>query len=167
MVYIDDILITGSLDEEHLQNLRQGINRLQEKGIKLKKDKFDFMLDKVEYLEFVISSTGISLTQDKVKAIQNAKAPNNGIELQSFIGMANYLRQFIPNFGEIMSSSNKLLRTKTNWRWGFEEQQAFAKIKASITSEQVLRHCDPSAPLVLQVDASSIRVGAVNQKKEL
>ena len=161
VMYIDDILINGRSDEEHLQNLRQVLNRLQEKGIKLKKDKFDFMLDKVNYLGFVISSTGISPIQDKVKAIHKAKAPNNVADLQSFIGMTNYLRQFIPNFAEIMSPLYKLLRKNINWRWGVEKQQAFIKIKASITSEQVLRHYDPSAPLVIQVDASSIGVGAV------
>ena len=111
LVYIDDILITGRSDEEHLQNLRQVLNRLQEKGIELKKDKLDFILDKVNYLGFLISSTGLSPIQDKVKAI-------------------------------------------------VEEQQAFIKIKASITSEQVLRHYDLNAPLVLQVDASSIGVRA-------
>ena len=160
VVYIDDILITGRSDEEHLQNLRQVLNQLQEKGIKLKKNKFDFMLDKDNYLGLVISSTGISPILDKVKAIHKAKAPQNVAELQSFIGMANYLPQFIPNFAEIMSPLYKLLRKNINWRWGVEEQQAFIKIKASITSEQVLRHYDPSAPLVLQVDASSIGVRA-------
>eukprot|EP00794_Sanderia_malayensis_P001704 gene1704-1898_t len=131
------------------------------KGIKLKKDKFDFMCDKVNYLGFVISSTGISPMPDKVNTIHKAKAPNNIAELQSFIGMANYLRQFIHNFADIMLPLYKLLRNDMNWRWGVEEQQAFVKIKASITSEQVLRHYNPSAPLVLQVDASSIGVGAV------
>eukprot|EP00795_Rhopilema_esculentum_P016079 gene16079-7428_t len=108
-----------------------------------------------------LTTWGISPTQDKVKAIHKAKAPNNVAELQSFIGMANYLRQFIPNFAEIMSPLYKLLQKNINWRWGIEEQQAFDQIKTSITSEQVLRHYDPRAPLVLQVDASSIGVGAV------
>ena len=69
----------------------------------MKKEKFDFMLDKVNYLGLVISSTGISPIHDKAKAIHKGKAPNNVAELQSFIGMANYLCQFIPNFAEIMS----------------------------------------------------------------
>ena len=161
VVYIDDILITGSSDEEHLHNLRQVMNRLQLKGVKLKKDKFDFMLNEVNYLGFVISAAGISPTQDKVKAIHKAKPPTNVSELQSFIGMANYLRQFIPSFAEIMSPLYKLLRKNAIWSWGVREQKAFTKIKASITSEQVLRHYDPDAPLVLQADASSIGVGAV------
>jgi len=99
--------------------------------------------------------------QDKVKAINKAKAPNTVAELQSFIGMANYLRQIIPSFAEIISPLYKLLWKNINWRWGVEEKQAFIKIEASFTSEQVLSHYDPSAPLVLQVDASSTGVGAV------
>lgn len=74
----------------------------------MKKDKFDFMLNEVNYLGFVISSAGISPTQDKVEAIHKAKPPTNVAELQSFIGMANYLRQFIPHFAEIMSPLYKL-----------------------------------------------------------
>lgn len=161
VVYIDDILITGSSDEEHLHNLRQVLNRLQDKGIKLKEDKFDFMRNEVNYLGFVISASGISPTQEKVEAIHKAKPPSNITELQSFIGMANYLRQFISNFAEITSPLYKLLRKNVSWHWGVEEQRAFVKIKASITSEQVLRHYDPNAPLELQADASSIGVGAV------
>ena len=64
-VYIDDILITGSTDEEHLHNLRQVLDRLSEKGIKLKKDKFNFMLKEVNYLGFIISAVGISPTKQR------------------------------------------------------------------------------------------------------
>jgi len=35
------------------------------------------------------------------------------------------------------------------------------KVKATFTSEQVLRHYDPCAPLIFQADASSVGVGAV------
>ena len=149
---IDDILITGNSDEEHLQNLRQVLNRLQEKGIKLKKDKFDFMLYKVNYLGFAISSTGISPTQDNVKAIHKAKAPNNVAEFQSLIGMAKYLRQFIPNFAEIMSPLYSLLRKNINLRLGIEEQQAFDKI---LTSIYYIRAGIPSLPPESTISATS------------
>ena len=110
VVYIDDILITGSSDEKHLRNLRLVLNRLQEKGIKLKDKKFSFMLNEVNYLGLVISSSEISPTQEKGEAIRKAKPPSNVAELQSFIGMTNYLSQFIINFAEIMPPLYKLLR---------------------------------------------------------
>ena len=94
------------------------------------------------------------LYKTKLQPLIRPKLQKNIAELQSFVGLANYLRQFIPSFAEIMSPLYKLLQKNINWRWGAEEEQAFVKIKASITSEQVLRHYDPSAPLVLQVNAS-------------
>ena len=59
-VYIDDILITGETDEIHLKNLHGELQLLQELGLKLKKDKFHFMMDEIVYLEFVITATGVS-----------------------------------------------------------------------------------------------------------
>ena len=40
--YIDDILVTGSNESEHLRNLEQVFNRLKEHGIGLRKDNFFF-----------------------------------------------------------------------------------------------------------------------------
>ena len=49
VVYLDDILITGKTEEEHLQNI-EVMTRLENEGLTLKKEKCQFMLDKVEYL---------------------------------------------------------------------------------------------------------------------
>ena len=48
--YIDNIIITGSSEEEHLHNLEEVLKRLSHYGIKLKEDKCAFFKDKVEYL---------------------------------------------------------------------------------------------------------------------
>ena len=48
VVRVDDILVTGKSDTEHLQNLETvSINRLQVKGLKLQKSKVQFMLNEV------------------------------------------------------------------------------------------------------------------------
>ena len=108
-----------------------------------------------------ISGVGISPTQEKVQAIQNAAPPVNVSELQSFIGTANFLRKFVPGFAEILFPLYKLLRKGTPWKWGKAEQNAFANIKSALCSDSVLRHYNPEAELVLQCDASSIEVGTV------
>ncbi|PFX14106.1 Transposon Tf2-6 polyprotein [Stylophora pistillata] len=117
-------------------------------------------LDKVVYLGTIISVAGISPTKEKVHAIQQAAPPASATELQSFLGNANFLRKFVPDFAKIASPLCRLLRKGTPWEWGKPEQDAFDKIKAALCSDSTLLHYDPAAELVLQSDASSVGVGA-------
>ena len=56
VVYIDDILIIGKTEEEHLQKIDKVLTRLGEEGVILKKKgKCQFLLEKVEYLGHSIS----------------------------------------------------------------------------------------------------------------
>ena len=58
-VYIDDILVTSKDDEEHLHNVGEVLRRLEEAGMKLKREKCLFLLSEVEYIGHVINSTGL------------------------------------------------------------------------------------------------------------
>ena len=56
--YIDNILVTGSTVEEHLQNLESVLGRLQKYGIRAKRAKCSFMSEKVEYLDIAMTVRG-------------------------------------------------------------------------------------------------------------
>ena len=79
--YLDDILVTGSTPEEHLQNLAEVLDRLSEHGLRLKREKCSFMQDKVEYLGHLIDSAGVHTSPRKVEAITSAPVPKNITEL--------------------------------------------------------------------------------------
>ena len=97
-VRIDDILVSGEADEIHLKNLHRVLQRLQECGLRLNSNNFHLMLDQVVFLGTTISAERISPTKKRVKAIREAEAPTNVLELQSFLGNANFLRKFVPDF---------------------------------------------------------------------
>ena len=71
-LYLDDILITGKTDQEHLNNLSAVLQRLAATGMKLKPEKCSFMMTEVEYLRHKISAKGLQLTNQKVRAITEA-----------------------------------------------------------------------------------------------
>ena len=54
-VRVDDILVSGRNDEEHLNNLRSVLQQLKMAGLTLKKSKCRFMSKEVTYCGYVIS----------------------------------------------------------------------------------------------------------------
>ena len=72
-VYLDDILITGSTMDEHLQNLEAVLGRLHDAGLHLNQDKCTFMQPKIEYLGHVIDEQGRHPTEEKIQAILHQK----------------------------------------------------------------------------------------------
>ena len=69
LVRVDDILVTGATDEEHMANLSQILSILKENGLRLRKSKCVFMVPEVQYLGYVVSKEGVRPSDDKLKAI--------------------------------------------------------------------------------------------------
>ena len=114
-VYIDDILITGKSIEEHLENLEAVLARLKETGLRLKREKCAFLLPTVEYLGYKITAQGLQPTLDKVKAVQNAPAPQDVSQLKSLIGLVNYYGKFLPDLSSVLAPLYRLFQKGTKW----------------------------------------------------
>ena len=117
-VYLDDILVTGSSEREHLDNLAEVLKRLESAGMRLKRSKCEFMLPSVEYLGHKISDKGLQPTEGKIKAIVEAPAPQNVSQLKAFLGMLNYYTKFLPNISSRLAPLYKLLQKAVVWSWG-------------------------------------------------
>ena len=160
-VYIDDILVTGATEEEHLANLAQVLQRLESAGMRLKREKCAFLLKSVSYLGHVISEEGLHTAESKVKAVVEAPDPRNISEVRSFLGMVNYYGKFLPNLATTLSPLYCLLRQTTAWHWGPKQKKAFRTVKNLLKWSQVLTHYDDRLPLLLECDASPYGLGAV------
>ena len=158
---IDDMVITGSIEEEHLQNLDAVLSRLEEYGLRGNLDKCEFFRDKIEFCGHEIDRNGLPKTQKKIQAVLMAPIPSNVSELRSFLGIVNYYARILPNMSEVLHPLYQLLQKENKWKWTNSCQGAFDEIKRLITSEEVLVHYDPSLPLSLATDASPFGLGAV------
>ena len=161
VIYLDDILVTGKTETEHLGTLREVLKRLEEAGLRLSKDKCTFMAPSVTYLGYRIDQEGLHPVREKVEAIHSAPEPRNVSELKSFLGILAYYSRFLPSLSSTLAPLYSLLRKDTPWIWGGAQIRAFKSAKKLLTSEQVLAHYDASLPLVLACDASAYGIGAV------
>ena len=128
-VNIDDILITCSTTEEHLQTLDKVLEKLGAAGLKLNKSKCFFLRPQIEYLGHIIDKDGLHPTKEKIKAIQEAPKPQNVGELRSFFALINYYNMFLPNLSFKLAPLYRLLQKDANWTWGREQDKAFEAAK--------------------------------------
>jgi hypothetical protein len=112
VVFIDDILVTDSDGEEHLEILGQVLAGLEEYGVQLKLGKCFFLKPSVEYLGFIVDAEGLHGTPAKMEAIRKAPRPTNVQELGSLLGLVNYYGKFIPHLATTCQPLHRLLGNK-------------------------------------------------------
>ena len=158
--YLDDILVTGANDDEHLRNLSAVLQRLQQYGLRIKVEKCEFFAESVKYLGHTIDRNGVTASEDKIKAVQLMRSPQNQSELRTFLSMVNYFNQFFPKLSEYTAPLNTLLKKDVAWQWSPTAQAVFDKLKNTFVSLPVLAKYDPDLPVGLACDASEKGIGA-------
>eukprot|EP00116_Pleurobrachia_bachei_P010857 sb/3471119/ len=140
LLYIDDLLISSSTYPEHLRRLKFIFDRLTFGNLKLSPKKTKLFQKQVKFLGHAISKNGISVDQGKVKAITGLAQPTSVKQVQKFLGMVNYHRNFIKNFAGLASPLYDLTgNTKSReFRWTKSCQNAFDSLKRAMASAPVL-----------------------------
>ena len=101
IAYMDDILIYSETIEEHVSLLRRVMERLRKARLCVNIKKSSFHQRQVEFLSYLISDKGISMTEAKVEEMKKWPPPESIINMQSFMGFANFYRRFIEGFSKI------------------------------------------------------------------
>ena len=167
-VYIDDVLVASSNEEEHLQHLDTLFERLAEFGVHVNRSKCLFGVNKLDFLGHTISAQGIAPTEEKVRAIREFPAPTSKKQLTRFLGMVNYYHRFIPMLSEHLRPLYNLQKTgssKSALPWNQEHQKAFDDTKDALANVTLLNFLKPECELELVCDASNFAIGAVLQQR--
>ena len=158
---LDDIIITGKTDDEHLKTLEAVLQRLMEYNLRVNEAKCKFFQEEITYCGHKIDANGLHKTQDKIEAVINAPKPENVTQLRAFLGLVNYYSHFLPNLASVLHPLYQLLKQNVKFIWTESAQKAFQNVKEMITSDIVLTHYDPDLPVKLACDSSSYGLGAV------
>ena len=103
-VYQDDVVIHGKTMAEHDERLQQVLQRIQESGMKLNREKCMFRKSSISFLGHMIDEHGIKAHPEKVKAVVEMKPPTNTTELKSFMGLVNYMSRYVSDLATLMST---------------------------------------------------------------
>ena len=87
-------------------------------------------------------------------------SPTSKKQVQSFIGMINYLSKFSLRLSELAEPIGELPKDKVPFNWGPEHQTAYKQMKKEIAIAPVLTYYNPKKQTALQTDACVKGLGA-------
>ena len=157
----DDILVFGTTQEEHDQNLRAVFQRLRERGLTLNKSKCEYSKDKLEFFGYVFSKDGIAPDPKKVSDVINLQTPSNPSEVRSLLGMTNYCSRFIPDYATKTEPLRKLTHKNQPWRWTDKHDRAVNQLKDALANAPVTAYFDTDRNTEISVDASPVGLAAI------
>ena len=166
MCYVDDIVIATPTLEDHIDRLDEVFGCMKRAGLKCKPSKCEILRDSIKYLGRMVDRHGVRPDPEAVEAVLTWKAPRTDTQLLSFLGFANYYREFIK--ADKVYPMQKLMRNKgKKFEWNDEAQVAFENIKRELCEAPVLGMPTEKGMYVLDTDASVVAIsGILHQEQE-
>ena len=140
-MYLDDIIIYSSTQEEHIEHLSAVFKCFRLHGLKLKPSKREFFKEKIDYLGHSVSSKGVWPSRDNLKAITKYPEPTMYTAIKGFIRLVGHYRCFIKDFAKIADRLHEYARgdtAKKKKEWvvlNEAARSAFQKLKKTVMRE--------------------------------
>jgi len=151
--YLDDIIIYSKILKKHKQHVRLILNRLREADLQIDIDKCKFHVQKIIFLELLMSIERLKMNSQKMQAVVDWSTLNNLTQIQFFIDFCNFYRRFIKNFSKIVRSMIQLTQKKIIFEWNEVCQTAFNHMKRRMTETSILRHFDQTRDFILEINS--------------
>lgn len=160
--YVDDWLIAAKTSEELKERTELAIRILHKNGMKINWKKSVIDTEEVSFLGHVISATkGIEPDPIHRRAIDEMPVPKSKAEVHTFLGMVNYLGDFVENLVQYTAPLYDLIKEDTQFKWTNEHQSCFQRLKEKLSAIPALAPYDINGPLTLTTDASAIGISGV------
>lgn len=158
--YVDDIHITSTSFEEHMEHLKIIFQKFADYNVRVNIHKSQFLQQQITFLGHIISEKGIGMDPEKIRTIQEFQPPRSQKQARAFLGFINFYRKYIRDLSQLTEKISQLIKKGKVWQWGDDQQQAFEQIKKCFLEDIIIKYPDFERPFFLATDASGTHVGA-------
>ena len=109
-VFIDDVMVATETEEGHDEIVEEVLRRLEENDLFVKLEKCVWKIREVGFLGVIIGKEGVRMEKEKVQGVVEWLVPKNMKDVQKFLGLANYYRQFVKDFAKIAKPLHETMR---------------------------------------------------------
>ena len=164
MAYVDDVILWAETIQEHDKLLTEVLQRIDDAGLALNREKCIFASSSVEFLGYEWSTEGIRPSKAKLQGLRDMPLPSDKQSLRSFLGLAAYLGQSnVPHFSSLAKPLYELASSgeASEFLWTSQGRKAFSELRHTLCAMGARAYFDPNKKVVVQTDASACGVGAV------
>ena len=163
-VCVDDMLVKGVREEDHLSDLRETFDTFRMYNTKLNPSKCAFRVTAGKFLGFMVSQRGIKVNLEKVRVIMELAPPKTVKDVQSLNGKIATLNKFVSRATDKCLPFFRTL--KRSFEWTDECQQTFENLEVYISSPLLLSPSKPGEELYLYLAVSQVVVSAALVREE-
>ena len=109
----------------------------------------------------IIEPDSVKIEKEKVQGLVDWPVLKSVKDVQKFLGLANYYRQFVKDFVKIARLLHEITRKEIKWSWGEKQQKAFEELKKRFTIKPVLVTSDLDRVMRVEIDVSDFATGGV------
>lgn len=160
VAYMDDLIIASKDEEENFEKVKRVFSVAEQHGLIIRFEKCQFLKKRVTFLGHILEEGSVKPSAEKTLAVRNYPEPKNVREVQSFLGLANYFRKFVPGYSVIAKPLTDLTKKDNAFVFGESAREAMSVIKGFLCSDPILKIFDPMRETQLHTDASKIGYGA-------
>ena len=156
IIYLDDVMVFGCMEEEHLENLHVIFKQFHEFNLKLKPFECSFFQSEIIYLMHHVSHEGICPTKENMHAVEEFPMPETFTQVHTFCRLMGHYRHFIKGFAHIARPLYDVLGKEVKMgpvQLPSEVWEAVRILKDKIQSTPVLVYPDFDKPFLLETDA--------------
>ena len=112
-VFINDVIIATETEEGYDEIVEEVLRRLEKNDLFVKLEKCVWKVKEVRFLGVIIGEDGVRMEKKKVQEVIEWLVPRSMKNVQKFLGLANYYRQFVKDFAKIAKPLHEITRKKT------------------------------------------------------
>ena len=151
--------------EKHLDLIRKYLTKLDQENLRINLATRHFVKDKIEWLGYNITQTGITPLSNKTNAIGKSSAPCNLKKLRSFVDSVHHLGKFIPNLSQLCYPLRHLLKKNRKLLLTDEHEKQFTLIKKRIRETTENKHFNPGLETRIKCYASRKCLGCALEQR--
>jgi hypothetical protein len=160
-VFVDDLNVHNVDWEEHLKHLQYVLMRLREVNLEFNPRKCEFAKSRLTILGHEVSRKGTQPYQRKIKVVTNFPIPTSTINVQAFLGLTRYYRNYMKGYSHITIPLFKLTKKDYVFKWNPNYYKAFEILKSALVSTLILIMPNFTRAFILDVEWSTHGVGAI------